>query len=200
MPNKGICKTVHVHFQGIDIWEDFLPIKLGSADIILGLQWLTTLGMTHTDWKLQTMTFKFGNQDVTIREDPSLGRSLVSLKNIYKTLLAEKNGFWVELIEARIEQPFSTVELPRFLERIIEESPEIFAEPVGLPPSRQHEHSINLQPGTMPISVRPYRYPHCQKAEIERLIKEMLAARIIQPSTSPFSSPVLLVKKKDGSW
>ena len=144
--------------------------------------------MSHTDWKLQTMIFKFGNQDVTIREDPSLGRSLVSLKNIYKTLLAEKNGFWVELIEARIEQPFSTVELPRFLERIIEESPKIFAEP----PSRQHEHSINLQPGTMPISVRPYRYPHCQKAENERLIKEMLAAGIIQPSKSPFSSPVLL--------
>lgn len=42
-----------------------------------------------------------------------------------------------------------------------------------------------LKEGTLPVSVRPYRYPHFQKAEIEQLISEMLAAGI---------------KKKDGSW
>ena len=49
------------------------------------------------------------------------------------------------------------------------------------------------------MNVRSYRYPPKQKTEIERLIKDMLQKSIIQPSHSPFASPILLVKKKDGS-
>lgn len=50
------------------------------------------------------------------------------------------------------------------------------------------------------MNARPYRHSPLQKDEIERQIADMLAAGIVQPSVSPFASPVLLVKKKDGSW
>lgn len=70
----------------------------------------------------------------------------------------------------------------------------------GLRPPRTQDHKVPLLKGTQPISVRPYRYPHYQKNEIEKFIKEMLCSGLIQPSQSPFSSPILLVKKHDGSW
>ena len=91
------------------------------------------------------------------------------------------------------------LDIPEFLQPLITQYQQIFDSPKGLPSSRGHEHSIVLKTGSDPVGVRPYRYPQNQKDEIERLITEMLTAGIIQPSTSPFSSPVLLVKKKDGS-
>jgi len=55
-------------------------------------------------------------------------------------------------------------------------------------------------PGAQPFYIIPYRYPPALKDEIERQVEEMLTQGLIQPSTSLFSSPVLLVKKKDNSY
>ena len=76
----------------------------------------------------------------------------------------------------------------------------VFYTPTRLPPSRGHEHQILLKDGTAPICQRPYRYPHIQKTKIENIIADLLEAGSIRPSHSPFSSPVLLVRKVDGSW
>lgn len=61
-------------------------------------------------------------------------------------------------------------------------------------------HRVTLQPATAPINVRPYRYPHFQKNEIEKQVSDLLSVGLIRPSSSPYSSLVLLVKKKDGTW
>ena len=82
------------------------------------------------------------------------------------------------------------------LESLLSKYSEVFEEPVELPPVRMHGHRIYLKEGTQPINVRPYRYPAFQKGETERLVTEMLTNGIIRPSNSPFSSPVVLVKKK----
>lgn len=86
------------------------------------------------------------------------------------------------------------------LGELLVEFGELFDKPSGLPPQRSCDHKIRLLQGTDPVAVRPYRYPHLLKDEIERQCTEMLRNGVIRPSSSPFSSPGLLVKKTDNSW
>lgn len=60
-----------------------------------------------------------------------------------------------------------------------------------------HDHKIPVIQGSAPMVVRLYRYPHFQKGEIERQVKELLSTGVIRPTSSPYSLPLLLVKKKD---
>lgn len=59
----------------------------------------------------------------------------------------------------------------------VERFERVFQVPSGLPPRWEHAHALVLKEGAFPISVRPYRYPQIQKNGIERLVREMLAAR-----------------------
>jgi hypothetical protein len=61
-------------------------------------------------------------------------------------------------------------------------------------------HSITLKFDAQPVCVRPYKYPYFHKEEIEKIVAKLLMSGVISPSQSPFSSPVLLVRKADGSW
>ena len=49
-----------------------------------------------------------------------------------------------------------------------------------------------------PIKQRPYRLPFSQRKLVEEHIQKMLQAGIISPSRSPWSSPIVIVDKKDG--
>lgn len=87
-------------------------------------------------------------------------------------------------------------DFPEDLATLFNTSCHVFEEPKYLPPPRVQDHSIPLIEGSNPIKVKPYRYPHSQKAEIENMVIEKLNQGIIEPSTGPFSSPILLVKKE----
>ena len=86
--------------------------------------------------------------------------------------------------------------VPKSITQLLGQYQDIFKEPTSLPPVRELDHQIPLIPDAKPFKINPYRYPHMQKSEIERQIKDLLQSGIIQPSHSPFASPALLVKKK----
>jgi hypothetical protein len=57
-----------------------------------------------------------------------------------------------------------------------------------------------LLTGASPVQLRPYRYALALKSEIEKQVADMLQTGIIQNSSSAFSSPVILVNKKDNTY
>jgi hypothetical protein len=69
----------------------------------------------------------------------------------------------------------------------------------GMPPDRDIEFAIELQPGTSPISKRPYRMPPAELAKLQKQLQELLDKGFICPSISPWGCPTLFVKKKDES-
>ena len=60
------------------------------------------------------------------------------------------------------------------------------------------EHHINIIPGTKPIKQQPYRLPLAKRRDAENEIKAMAERDLIEPSTSPWSSPAIIVPKKNG--
>ena len=69
----------------------------------------------------------------------------------------------------------------------------------GLPPDRDIDFCIDVEPGTRPISIPPYRMAPAELKELKEQLQDLLSKGFIRPSVSPWGAPVLFVKKKDGS-
>ena len=61
-----MCRGVVLSIQNIEILEDFLLLDLGSANVILGMKWLESLGGMHMNWKMLTMRFNVGGVIVVL--------------------------------------------------------------------------------------------------------------------------------------
>ncbi|GJV14756.1 putative mitochondrial protein [Tanacetum coccineum] len=102
--------------------------------------------------------------------------------------------------EPKMDNHDKEVQVPFLLNQLLEDYGDMFEILTGLPPKRSHDHKIPLKEGTQPINIRPYRHPPTQKDAIETMVKELIDSGVIRHSQSSFSSPVVMVKKKDGSW
>ena len=82
-------------------------------------------------------------------------------------------------------------------QKVVSDFGEIFTDKPGL--AEGFEHKINLT-SEVPIRQKPYPLPYALKNIVDEEIKKMLAADIIEESDSPYSAPIVLVKKKDETY
>ncbi|GJR92488.1 hypothetical protein Tco_0264662 [Tanacetum coccineum] len=84
---------------------------------------------------------------------------------------------------------------------IVRDFPEVFLEDFpGIPPTRQMEFQIDLVPNVAPVARAPYRLAPSEMKELSDQLQELYNNGFIRPSFSPWGAPVLLVKKKVGSF
>ena len=71
--------------------------------------------------------------------------------------------------------------------------------PAELPPLRQVNHDIVVEPGRIPPARPPFRFSQPELDELYSQLNEMLERGFIRPSKSPYGAPVFFVRKADGS-
>ncbi|XP_026451326.1 uncharacterized protein LOC113351588 [Papaver somniferum] len=196
--SHGVCQNLQWSMHGFKFSSDLRVLPLGGCDMVLGVGWLKKLG--DVVFNLADLKVSFQHQGIQITlqgHNYRLSCRLLSgesflkfLKNNTPTII----GQFFSISSSPIYSP------PPEITSLLHGYEDVFQSPSKLPPPIDIDHKIPLKPDSIPTSQRPYRFPYIQKAVVEKLVQEMLDAGIIQDSTSPFAAPILLVKKKDGSW
>ena len=212
IPCTQVCKSFQWNMSGQKFVTEAMLIPLGGCDMVLGVQWLSTLGPVKWDFKKLTMEFIFKGNSINLQGVPCQKVKIIDKPPSLKMLQTAAHLCFIEVKElsslksvqvdksATNKQSKEESQWPE-LTQLREQFAAVFEEPTELPPHRGiYDHKIPLEPNSSPVNIRPYRYPLKQRDVIEQLIQEMLDRGIIQDSSSPFASPVVLVGKKDGTW
>lgn len=216
MLTKYRCSNFSWKMQGYSYTSDIRTLPLDCCDLVLGVQWLSTLGPILWDFLNPRMEFTLNGTKNVLRGVTKNSCKVIKGSTFNKLMLQQPQIAVIQLREVTADnsqslQPSSLLSHlsaaqsdmendPR-LQALLSDFSTLFEEPVELPPFRDgFDHRIPLESGANPVNLRPYCYSTLHKDVIDTMVKEMLNKGIIQCSTSPYASPVVLVKKKDGSW
>ncbi|VFR00018.1 unnamed protein product [Cuscuta campestris] len=184
------CPGTPLSLQGHLFQVDLYMLEIHGPEIVLGIQWLQTLGKVAHDYSQMTMEFSWNGSMITLRGDPATPRPL-TYSQFCRLAASPEACELYELLPIASSEPAqepTAVQfpdaVPAALRPVLEAHADLFRLPQGLPPSRGWDHRIYLAPSTRPINVHPYRYSYFQKTEIERQVKEMLDQGLIRHKNS----------------
>jgi len=172
LSSKEMVYLMPIEFGGHSFPTSMIVLKDQDIDVILGMNWMAQRGVVldilHRTIK---MPFPNGNSYLFIQ----LATPKWAIEQVHATTVKE-----VENIP------------------VVHEFPDVFPVDLpGVPPDRDVEFSIELKPGTTPISRRAYRMAPKELVELKTQLQELLEKGFIQPSSSPWCCLALFVKKKD---
>ncbi|KAH9685255.1 Endonuclease [Citrus sinensis] len=175
---------------------NLISLEIYDFDAILGMDWLESHYATVDCFKKDVVFKKPGKAEVKFcgerRVLPSCVISAISARRLLRKGCSAYLAHVIdtEARELRLEDI-----------TVVKEFPDVFPNELpGMPPNREVEFSIDLVPGTSPISMAPYRMAPAELKELKVQLQELVEKGFIRPSVSPWGAPVLFVKKKDGTF
>ena len=199
-PSHGVARGVIMH---IGSWEgkvDFTVAPMDDFKMVLGMDFLQ---------KFKAVPLPFLRSMAILEEEkpcmvPTVTEGtpktpMLSAMQIKKGLKRKEVTYLTTLKEERDDG--SEEPMPKEIEGVLDEFKDVMPPelPKRLPPRREEDHKIELEPGAKPPAMGPYRMAPPELEELRRQLKELLDARFIQPSKAPYGAPVLFQKKHDGS-
>ena len=139
-----------------------------------------------------------GTKIATVEElDEELHRAVLAVQPEEKRVSAAKQQVLNKMVEKCACD--LTSEQKEQLFQLLLEYANIFADEGELGRTNRITHHINT--GSAPPICQPVcRVPMCQKEELKDLLVEMEKKNVIRPSNSPWASPIVLVRKCDGTY
>ena len=114
--------------QGTEVQQHFFLLNLGGTDVVLGMDWLASLGKIVADFEKLTLEWKKEGVRNYNQGDPTLYRAQSSWKAILKVLKNEGEGYFVDPILAA-EELASGEEVYKATSKILEEFEDLFQPP-----------------------------------------------------------------------
>ncbi|GJU54013.1 uncharacterized protein Tco_1227727 [Tanacetum coccineum] len=149
LTSGGQCKQVSLHVQGVHLITDFYLLALEGYDVVLGAQWLQTLGPIIWDFSQLSMKFKLNGKEQVLHGFTTPTNKMVA--DPQSKLLSKNNrfGFLLHVVACQEKQK---VILPKIC-HILNNYEKVIKEPTSLPSSRNHDHKIPLLQGQGPVSI-----------------------------------------------
>ncbi|KAJ9536428.1 hypothetical protein OSB04_un000386 [Centaurea solstitialis] len=185
-----VVKKYTLGLAGKDFSIDLIPIKIGSFDIIVGMDWMSNHQATICcAEKIVRLALPDGSVLEVHGEKPKKDIKLVSFMKMRSHLRKECVAFMAHVVDKKAEEK-SLQDIP-----VVRKFPEVFPEELpGLPPPRQVEFHIDLIPGAGPIAKSPYRLAPSEMQELSSQLQKLLDKGFIRPSSTPWGSPRVLNK------
>jgi len=179
---SGKCHNIKLSMGEYALNSPMISIPIHGADVVLGVQWLQSLGTIDFNFQERFMKFSSEGKGVELRGIIRKQGKIISSNGMINLLKKEQRGVIAQLCS--LEVPTLKSSISPDLQKVLDNHSKVFETPKGLPPIRDHDNVIHLIPGSVPPNIMPYRYPYSQRSEIERMVAEILGVGIIiQPNS-----------------